>query len=327
MPRPARAAELAAQRRQRDAHRVLECRTDRSPPSSGTNSRSTLPAAASSASSVVERARIRARSLRSARTASGLTKMLMTTRGAASLRRAPRDSCGPRCRLPIVGANATRFAGRAPPRPTDGTDGYGRRCAPTRTAVRGKSGPSALRVALLSANVCSSAGIAAILDGRARTRAALERRVAPRHEVLHEARHATLRDSEDVVDHENLAVDARTRADADHGHLHGVANCGADARSARTRAATTSAPAPSSARASSSIRCAACLLAPLHLEAADLVHGLRLQTEMRANRDVLAARDTRRLPTCPRPISSLTIIAPPSCMRRTALSSACAGVV
>ena len=64
------------------------------------------------------------------------------------------------------------------------------------------------------------------------------------------------------------------------------------------------------------------LLAALHAKAADLVHRLRLQAECAHTAMSWLARNST-ISTWPAPPSSLTILAPPSCIRRTALSSAC----
>src|SRR5688572_18684231 len=143
--------------------------------------------------------------------------ILMMTRRAASAPSAARLMC-PACKLPIVGANAivspaTRQAA---------------------TAARTSLTVCATRRAFVTTRFTSlgervfRGRIAAVLDGAHIGTQSLERRIAPRQKVFHEARHATLRDAENVVKHEDLTVDARTGTDADHWDLHRVANGGAE---------------------------------------------------------------------------------------------------
>src|SRR5688572_33207488 len=121
-------------------------------------------------------------------------------------------------------------------------------------------------------------GIAAILDGSHVRAYGVERRVTAHHVVLHEARHPALRDAEHVVQHEDLAVDPGTGADADDGHLHCVANRGAERRRHALEQQSVGARALELARIfDHALR--GLLLASLYPEAAQLVHGLRLQTE------------------------------------------------
>src|SRR5688572_17551506 len=131
--------------------------------------------------------------------------MLTTTRLAAFAPSAAKLKC-PACRLPMVGANAIV----SPARRHAATAA---RTSPTVCTTR--TAFAATRFTSLGEGVFGC-GIAAILDRAHVGTQRLERRIAPGQVVLHEARHAASSDAEDVVEHEYLTVDTRTRADPDH---------------------------------------------------------------------------------------------------------------
>ena len=112
MARPARAAELAAQRRQRDAHGVLE--TERVDLAHVGHEQQVDGAGRGETRGVVgERARISGEVF----ARSELRRIDEDARDdavALASATSPRGSRGPSCRLPIVGTNATRLARRAP---------------------------------------------------------------------------------------------------------------------------------------------------------------------------------------------------------------------
>ena len=128
------------------------------------------------------------------------------------------------------------------------------------------------------------------------------RRIPPGLEILDEPRRAALRDVEDVVEDENLPIDMGASPDADYGDVERIrdhlTNFVRDALEQHEIGACV-------LKATRRITHIPCLigLPALHLEPADLVNRLTMSTWSS-------------------PPSSLTIIAPPSCISRTALSSA-----
>src|SRR5688572_5654831 len=212
--------------------------------------------------------------------------MLMTTRRADCAQSVAR-LMWPACRLPIVGAKATsspaaRHAATAARTALTLLTTRRRVCA---TLLLPISSARHARVSLREAVFLGR--IAAILHGAHVGSKRLERRVAARKIVLHETRHAALRDAQHVVQHENLAIDAGTCADADDGNLHGIA----DRRADRVRHAFEQQRIGARLlERASLLDHAFCgfLLAPLHLETAELVYRLRLQAKVCAERNVLA---------------------------------------
>src|SRR5262245_28916396 len=139
--------------------------------------------------------------------------MLAITRCASPAASSVKLTC-PACKLPIVGTKAT--ASRAARQlPT-----ASRTSATVRTILTDCPGVFVRGTDFFSSRERVFLGrIAAVLDGFDVGANSVEHRVAPLHEILYEARCATLRDPENVVDYEDLAVDAGARTDADHRHV------------------------------------------------------------------------------------------------------------
>src|SRR5262245_211623 len=146
--------------------------------------------------------------------------MLTITRSARSCACATRATC-PLCRFPMVGTNATLSLRW--------------RQAATRSrnvCIRVTDSIAALRgpVDAGRSEAVLGCGVAAILHSLDEALHRGSRAGAAFTEIAREARLAARGDVEDVVEHEDLSVDVRSRADADHRHVHFARDARAELR-------------------------------------------------------------------------------------------------
>src|SRR6476620_294323 len=106
------------------------------------------------------------------------------------------------------------------------------------------------------------------------------------HEVAHEARLAPGGNIEHVVEHQDLPVGVRARADADDRHVHALGDLAAERRWNTFEQQHVGTRRLQGLRISDHPR-GVLLLTPLNAKPAGLVHRLWLEAEVRAHRDVV----------------------------------------